>query len=189
MVQQLEAIESPNPINLESGKLLVVGDINYDLNEPITDPSSVNLSTNKIDSTNSDVSSLASRREWQELRDQANNQFSPLAGFKKELEVVESIFRSDDSDIITLSGANATKSSFLQKSGSATILHVITHGYFASASPSSRASGIPHVKQDDSTDTNTANDSSVEQTIKTFAPGLLSDSLLLVPINPAKLLA
>lgn len=174
MVQQLEEIKSPNPNDLKSGKLLVVGDINYDLNEPITDPSSVNLSTSKIDSTNSDVSSLASRREWQELRDQANNQFSPLAGFKKELEVVESIFRSDDSDIITLSGAKATKSSFLQKSGSATILHVITHGYFASASPSGRASGTTDVKQHDSTDTNTANDSSVEQTIKTFAPGLLS---------------
>lgn len=155
-------------------QLLVVGNVNYDSSQAAT-PGGRNenlLAMN--DRRTRDISGETDPVELDLLRSGLRDEFLPLEGFEQELELVQELFPNRNQNITALSGQQATKQAFLQRASESTILHVITHGYFAADDHQVRGA------QRDANDSGTGKNNlalrelSQNRFVTRFAPGLLS---------------
>ncbi len=177
MAHQIAQIVTKEASNFQSGQLLVVGDVDYDKQIPQMDISP-NLST-PLESapqikSSPRIDSFALKSDWQKLRANFDASFPQLAGFQKELNLIEQLYLEKNQTIVSLSGGNATKSAFLAESANSKLLHIITHGYFASPMVESEDADFPTAKRVHIQSQNPMETLSKERRVMTFEPGLLT---------------
>ena len=175
MAQQLEQILIESNSNTQIGQLLVVGDVDYDAKHSETGSPEQELTQEPVQpKIAAATESLAINQAWKQLRANTENNFQQLDGFERELELITKLRYQNRQKIVALRGSKATKSAFLEKSAESSILHVITHGYFA------KDSDTRHVEISDPLQNAPKDSDNILETlpesrsIATFTPGLLS---------------
>lgn len=174
LAHQLRNLNSDVSPAKRTPQLLVVGNVNYDSSQAAT-PSRRNdnlLAQN--DRITQDILRVTDQVEIDLLRSGTRDEFLPLEGFEQELELVQELYPNQNQNIMALSGQQATKQAFLQQASESTILHVITHGYFAP--DAQQQLGAQRDASDSGTGANNLalRELSQNRLVTRFVPGLLS---------------
>ncbi len=169
-LRNLDGVSSPDQ---RAPQLLVVGNVNYDSEKAttITTPPESLLVQNRAAR---DFFNTPEQVELALLRSNSRDKFLPLQGFEQELELVQQLYRNYDQNIMALTGPQATKQAFLRGASESTVLHVITHGYFAAET--SQETGTKRDGNDSGSDNTNVSlgNLSKNKLVNRFAPGLLS---------------